>query len=101
MSFGKHYDDADFVYGKTGRKIELIKDYFDNHKYLLNQYDYFFIINEMYGMDVSQINELFEEMAQENCEFSFVGMTMPCFRQDAMIQVLEDDPETSILFFGK
>lgn len=99
MSFGKHYDDADFVYGKTGRKIELIKDYFDNHKYLLNQYDFFFIIDEMCGMNVSQINELFEEMAQDNCEFSLVGMAMPCFRQDAMIQALEWDPETSIMLF--
>ena len=99
MSFGKHYDDADFVYGKTGRKIELIKDYFDNHKYLLNQYDYFFIIDEMCGMNVSQINDLFEDMTQDNCEFSLVGMIMPCLRQDAMIQALEGNPETSILFF--
>lgn len=99
MSFGKHYDDADFVYGKTGRKVELIKDYFDNHKYLLNQYDFFFIIDEMCGMDVSQINELFTEMSQDNCEFSLVGLTMPCLRQDAMIQALEGNPETSIMFF--
>lgn len=99
MSFGKHYDDADFVYGKTGRKIELIKDYFDNHKYLLNQYAYFFLIDEMCGMDVSQINELFMEMSQDNCEFSLMGLTMPCLRQDTMIQALEGNPETSILFF--
>lgn len=43
LSFGKHYDDADFVYGKAGRSVELIKDYFDNHAGLLDQYDYFFI----------------------------------------------------------
>lgn len=99
MSFGKHYDDADFVYGKAGRKIELIKDYFDNHKYLLNQYDYFFIIDEMCRMNVEQINELFIEMAQNNYEFSLLGMTMPCLRQDAMMQTIESDPERSIMFF--
>ena len=99
MSFGKHYDDADFVYGKAGRKIELIKDYFDNHKYLLNQYDYFFIIDEMCRMNVEQINELFIEMAQDNYEFSLLGMTMPCLRQDAMMQAIESDPERSIMFF--
>ncbi|MBO4846770.1 MAG: hypothetical protein J5525_10725 [Lachnospiraceae bacterium] len=99
MSFGKHYDDADFVYGKTGRKVELIKDYFNNHNYLLKEYDYFFLIDEMCGMNVNQINELFKDMAQDDCEFSIVGMTMPCLRQDTMIQVLEGNPETSILFF--
>lgn len=99
MSFGKHYDDADFVYVKRGRKVELIKDYLESHEYLLKQYDYFFIIDERCGMDVEQINNLFDEMTKENSEFSFVGMTMPCLRQDIMLRVLKENPETSILFF--
>ena len=99
LSFGKHYNDADFVYGKTGRRAELIKDYFDNHDYLLDQYDYFFIIDEMSTMTATQINELFDEMAKEHHEFSLIGMTMPCFRQDLMKQLLSDDPENSVTYF--
>lgn len=99
MAFSNLYDEADSVYGKTARKVELIKDYFDNHDHLRKQYNDFFTIDEMCGMDVSQINELFMEMSQDNCEFSLIGLTMPCLRQDTMIQALEGNPETSILFF--
>lgn len=99
LSFGKHYNDADFIYGKAGRKAELIRDYFDNHEYLLVQYDYFFIIDEMSTMTAIQINELFDEMDNEKSDFSLVGMTMPCFRQDLMKQLLGDNPEKSALYF--
>lgn len=99
LSFGKHYNDADFVYGKAGRRAVLIKDYFDNHDYLLDQYDYFFIIDEMSTMTAVQINNLFNEMDKEKSEFSLVGTTMPCLRQDLMKLLLSDNPENSILFF--
>lgn len=99
LSFGKHYNDADFAYGKAGRRAELIKDYFDNHEYLLNQYDYFFIIDEMSAMTAGQINDLFDEMDKERSEFSLVGMTMPCFRLDLMKLLLSDNPENSVVYF--
>lgn len=99
LSFGKHHDDADFVYGKAGRRAELIKDYFDNHEYLLDQYDYFFIIDEMSTMTAVQINDLFDEMDNEKSVFSLVGMMMPCFRQDLMKQLLSDNPENSVVYF--
>ena len=99
LSFGKHYNDADFVYGKTGRRVELIKDYFDNHSGLLDQYDYFFIIDEMSTMTAVQINDLFDELDKEKSEFSLVGMEMPCFRKDLMKQLLRNNPENSALYF--
>jgi hypothetical protein len=99
LSYGKHYDDADFVYGKVGRGVELIKDYFNNHDYLLDKYDYFFIMDEMSAMNAIQINDLFDEMSKEESEFSLVGMTMPCFRQDIMKQLLSDNPENSVVYF--
>ena len=98
-SFGKHYDDADFVYGKIGRKVNLIKDYFDHHKHLLSQYDYFFVIDEMSQMIAPQINSLFDEMKKESSEFSLVGMTMPCFSRETMRQLLnEEDLDISVVY---
>lgn len=99
LSFGKHYNDADFAYGKAGRRVELLKDYFNSHDNLLNQYDYFLIMDEMSAMNAIQINDLFEEISKEKSEFSLVGMTMPCFRQDIMKQLLSDDPENSVVYF--
>lgn len=99
FSFGKHYDDADFVYGKVGSRAKLIKDYFDNHDYLLDQYDYFFIMDEMSTMTAVQINSLFDEMDKEKSEFSLVGVAMPCFRQDLMKQLISDNPENSVVYF--
>ena len=99
LSFGNHYDDADFVYGKAGRRAELIKDYFDNHSCLIDQYDYFFIIDEMSPMTPPQINELFDEMVKGKSEFSLAGMTMPCFHQDLMKQLLRDYPENAVVYY--
>lgn len=98
-SFGQHYEGTDFVYGKMGGKIELLKDYFDNHKDYLEQYDYFLLIDETSRMTVRQINALFEKMREESSEFSLVGITMPCFSQEMMKQLMTDDPEDSIIFF--
>jgi hypothetical protein len=98
-SFGMHYKDADFVYGKSGRKVDLIKDYFDHHKQLLNQYDYFFVIDEMAQMIAPQINSIFEEMKKGSNEFSLVGMTMPCFSQETMRQLLNEDLDCSVIYF--
>ncbi len=97
-SFGKHCNDADFVYGKTGKKLDLIKDYFEHHKNLLSQYDYFFFINEMSQMIAPQINSLFDEMKKASSEFSLVGMTMPCLSQKTMRQLLNEDLERSVVY---
>ena len=99
LSFRKNYGGTDFAYGKAGRNTELIKDYFNSHEYLLNQYHYFFIIDEMSSIMTPQINSLFDEMEKDANEFSLVGMTMPCFRQDLMKQLLNDDPECSVVYF--
>ena len=98
-SFGLHYEGADFVYGKMGGKVELLKDYFDSHKDYLEQYDYFLLIDETSRMTVRQINALFEKMREESSEFSLVGITMPCFSQEMMKQLMTDDSEDSIIFF--
>lgn len=97
FSFGKHYDDADFIYGKTGQKVDLIKDYFSHHEYLLDQYDYFFIIDEISQMEVAQINNVFNEMVKDNSKFSLVGMTMPCFCQDLIKRLLSMNTRGSII----
>jgi hypothetical protein len=99
FSFKTHYEGGDFIYGKTGQKTELIRDYFNHHEYLLNQYDYFFVIDEISSMTAMQINSLFEEMAKDSSEFSLVGMTMPCFRKELMKQLLSDNPDKTIVYF--
>jgi len=99
FSFGKYYDDADFIYSRSGYKSEVIKDYLKNHEYLLDAYDYFLIIDQPLRMTAKQINGLFDEMRQEEREFSIVDMTMPCFRSDVMKSMLGDDKECSILFY--
>ncbi len=98
-SFGQHCEGVDFVYGKMGEKVELLKDYFDNHKDYLEQYDYFFLMDEKSRMTVSQINSLFEKMREELSEFSLVGITMPCFSQHMIKQLMNDDLKSSIIYF--
>lgn len=98
-SFGQHCEGADFVYGKMGGKIELLKDYFDNHKNYLEKYDYFFLMDEKSRMTVEQINSLFEKMREESSEFSLVGMTMPCFGRDMMKQLMDENPGSSLICF--
>ena len=98
-SFWKHYDNADFVYGKIGKKVDLIKDYFDNHECLLSQYKYYFVIDEDSQLDSMQINDLFDEMEKDNNEFSLIGLTMPCIRQDIMKQLMNENPRKSAIYF--
>lgn len=99
QSFNKHYESVDYLYGKTGCTIDLIKDYFNSHEYLLNQYNYFFLIDEMSSMRTSQINFLFDKMKKDSNVFSLVGMSMPCFCQDLIKQLLNKDPQKSTIYF--
>ena len=100
LSFRKHYDDADFLYGKSGRVVDLIKDYFMNHDSYLSLYDYFFIIDEMSPMTAVEINSIFEDMAKESSEFALVGMSMPCFHQSLMAQFLNNSTtDFSVVYF--
>lgn len=84
LSFGNHYDDADFAYGKKGRVEELIIDYFNHHQQMLNHYDYFFIIDEKWPMTATQINHLFDEMVKKKKLFRHVGKNMLCFSHRIM-----------------
>lgn len=89
LSFGKHCN-ADFVYYKKGRVWELVKDYFDNHDYLLRQYDYFLIMDEKSQMNVEQINSMFEDMAKNDRDIFIVNDSMPCLRRDLMLQAMSN-----------
>jgi len=99
LSFSKNAADADFAYGKVGSHTDLIRDYLVHHQYLLDQYDYFFIIDDMSVMTAKQINALFDDMKRNSCEFSLVGMTMPCFSRDLIKQLLNEDSEYSAVYF--
>ena len=83
-SFTNHYDDADFAYGKNGRKTELIIDYFNHHQQMLSHYDYYFIIDEKWLMTANQINHLFDEMVNKKHIFCYVGKNMACFSHKIM-----------------
>jgi len=98
-SFGMHYDDADFAYGKAGRPTALLKDYLEQHPHLLDVFDYFFIIDEMTTMSVHQINALFDDMHKELSDFSLVDLNMPCFRQDVLRLVINEKNELSVIYF--
>ena len=50
-------------------------------------------------MTATQINSLFEKMEKDSNEASLVGMTMPCFSQEMMKQLMNDEPESSIIIF--
>lgn len=99
MSFGRHYDEADFAYGKAGSRWDVTKDYFDNHPYLAGQYDYFLFIDYSCRLSFGQVNDLFDKMVASGSEISVAGGALLCLSKKMMLRSLSDDSGTSLLFF--
>lgn len=59
-----------------------------------------FFIDEISSLNSKNIIALFNEMEKNSYEFSLVGMTMPCFLQDLIKKLLNDDGEYSVAYFG-
>lgn len=84
LSFGKYYDDADFMYYARGKGQELVYDYFKKHRYLLEVYDFFFIIDENCGMEYQSIEFVFEDMNTKTKDCSLQELFMPCISKEMM-----------------
>lgn len=84
LSFGKYYNDADFMYYKRGRNQDLVYDYLKNHKYLIDVYDSFFIIDENYNIDYRSIESIFEKMDTKTEKCSLQELFMPCISKEMM-----------------
>lgn len=114
-SYGRFYNDADFLFFRKGYKLKLVYDYLMQHPEYLEHYSYFFIPDDDIDTDAFQIERLFRAMeiyslqiAQPslrqsyysfshtlNVHFSimrytnFVEMMLPCFSKDALHKVVE------------
>lgn len=114
-SYGRFYNDADFLFLRKGYKLRLVYDYLKQHPEYLEHYSYFFIPDDDIDTDALQIERLFRAMeiyslqiAQPslrqsyysfshtlNVHFSimrytnYVEMMLPCFSKDALRKVVE------------
>lgn len=113
-SFGKFYNDGDFVSAKRGYKLRLVYDYLKNNPELLDAYDYYFIPDDDIMTNAKDIEKLFKTMEKYNLQIaqpalrdsyytypitlrnslcklrytSFVEMMLPCFSNNALKKVL-------------
>lgn len=114
-SFGRFYNDADYLSYKKGYKLKLVYDYLNEHPEYLEWYDYFFIPDDDILTSSSEIDELFDIMDEYQLKIAqpalrhsyythpltlrkpltvlryvnFVEMMLPCFNREALRCVLE------------
>lgn len=114
-SYGKYYNDADFLSNSKGYKLRLVYDYLNSHPEFLERYEYFFLPDDDILSDACQIEDIFHAMEKYKLEIAqpalkqsffsypqtlrmpgcklrytdFVEMMAPCFSRRALKKVLQ------------
>ena len=113
-SYNKFCNDSDFVACDSGYKMDMTYRYLHRHMELLDQYEYFFLLDDDIIISTEEVNRLFAIMREYHLKIAqpslvmsyytyrhtayhpfyvlrytnFVEMMMPCFSTDALKSVL-------------
>ena len=113
-SYDKFCHDTDFIYGSSGYKMDMTYRYLQQHPSYLDEYEYFFLMDDDVRMTTEEVNKLFMLMRKYNLKIAqpsllmsyytyshtanhplcvlrytnFVEMMVPCFSKEALRRVL-------------
>lgn len=113
-SYNQFYNDTDFICCQSGYKMDMTYHYIHRHPEFLEEYDYFFLMDDDVKMSTEEVNKLFRMMRKYDLKIAqpslvmsyytyehtlhhslcilrytnFVEMMIPCFSKKALVQVL-------------
>lgn len=113
-SYDDFCNDTEFVVSDSGYKMDMTYRYLHQHPEYLEEYDYFFLMDDDIEMSTEDVNKLFQMMGKYNLKIAqpslvmsyytyrhtvnhplcilrytnFVEMMVPCFSKEALAKVL-------------